>query len=150
RIAREFLQPDEVLDGPSVEATFARNGLRVDAEDGENEYWDDDLTEQERAIICGTYVMYTRADGAGDQITKISWFPPPQTWEGSSFDSIEWTPIAEDIFQSVFSDARLGNFQPLSAKRWRDRLRNFKSPRKAFENNKSRSSKFFTQNWKAL
>ncbi len=26
RIAREFLQPDEVLDGPSVEATFARNG----------------------------------------------------------------------------------------------------------------------------
>lgn len=60
RIAREFLQPDEVLDGPSVEATFARNGLCVDAEDGKNEYWDDDLTEKERAIICGTYIMYTR------------------------------------------------------------------------------------------
>lgn len=59
RVAREFLQPYEVLDGPSVEATFARNGLRVDAKDGENEYWDDDLTEQEMAIICGTYIMYT-------------------------------------------------------------------------------------------
>ncbi|KJA13338.1 hypothetical protein HYPSUDRAFT_103260, partial [Hypholoma sublateritium FD-334 SS-4] len=59
RIAREFLQPNEVLDGPSVEATFARKGLCVNAEDGENEYWDDDLTEQEKATICGTYIMYT-------------------------------------------------------------------------------------------
>ncbi|KJA19278.1 hypothetical protein HYPSUDRAFT_119959, partial [Hypholoma sublateritium FD-334 SS-4] len=103
---------------------------------------DDDLTEQERAIICGTYIMYTRADGAGEQTTKISWFPPPQSWEGSSYDSIEWTPNAEEVFQDVYVNARLGNFQPLSAKRWRDRLRNFKGSRKAFENNKSRASIF--------
>ncbi|KJA18103.1 hypothetical protein HYPSUDRAFT_145454, partial [Hypholoma sublateritium FD-334 SS-4] len=143
RIAREFLRPYEVLDGPSVEATFARNGLCVDAKDGGNEYWDDDLTEQEIAIICGTYVMYT---GSGEQTTKISWFPPPQSWEGSSYDSLEWTPKAEEVFQSVFIDARKGEFQPLSARRWRDRLRDFKSPRKAFENNKVRASTFLTRN----
>ncbi len=59
RVAREFLQVDSVLDGPSVEATFARNGLCVDADDDKNEYWDDELSEHERAVICGTYIMYT-------------------------------------------------------------------------------------------
>ena len=59
RVAREFLQADSVLDGPSVEATYSRSGLCVDAEDDENEYWDDELSERERAIICGTYIMYT-------------------------------------------------------------------------------------------
>ncbi|KJA13594.1 hypothetical protein HYPSUDRAFT_124495, partial [Hypholoma sublateritium FD-334 SS-4] len=59
RIACEFLQADDVLDGPSVEATFIRNGFCLEENDKQHEYWDDDLTEQERAIICGTYVMYT-------------------------------------------------------------------------------------------
>ena len=40
--------------------------------------------------------------GAGEQTTKVSWFPPPQSWEGSSYDSLEWTPKAEQVFQSVF------------------------------------------------
>ncbi|KJA12585.1 hypothetical protein HYPSUDRAFT_152340, partial [Hypholoma sublateritium FD-334 SS-4] len=102
---------------------------------------DDDLTEQERAIICGTYIMYT---GSGEQITRISWFPPPQAWEGSSYDSLEWTPKAEEVFQNVFVDARRGEFQPLSTKRWRDRLRAFKSPRKAIEINKVRANNFLT------
>lgn len=92
-----------------------------------------------------TYTGSYHSDGAGDQITKISWFPPPQSWEGSSYNSIEWTPSAEVVFQSVFTNARLGIFQPLSAKRWRDRLRNFKNVRKAFENNKSRASFFLTR-----
>lgn len=84
--------------------------------------------------------------GSAEQITKVSWFPPPQVWEGSSYDSLEWTPKAEEVFQSVFVSARQGEFQPLSAKRWRDRLRDFKTPRKAFENNKFRANIFLTQN----
>ncbi|KJA14010.1 hypothetical protein HYPSUDRAFT_150880 [Hypholoma sublateritium FD-334 SS-4] len=142
RIAREFLLPDDVLDGPSVEATYIRKGFCVKANDGQNEYWDDDLTEQEKAIICGTYIMYT---GFGEQTTKISWFPPTQAWEGSSYDSLEWTPRAEDVFQSIFDSARKGEFQPLSANRWRDRLRNFKSARVAFANNRSRATTFLAQ-----
>lgn len=59
RIAREFLDTDAVLDGPSLEATYCRNGLCVNAEDGQHEFWDDDLTENEIATICGTYLMYT-------------------------------------------------------------------------------------------
>ena len=154
------------MDGPSVEATFAQNGLCVDAEDGRNEYWDDDLTEKERAIICGTYIMHTRPgqlyckkksgiqvaevksllDGAGEQTTKVSWFPPPQSWEGSSYDCIEWSPNAEEVFRAVFANARLGKSQPLSAKQWRDRLRDSKIARKAFENNRYRADIFFSRN----
>ena len=59
RIAREFLDADQVLEGPSLEATYRRYGLCVETEDGQHEYCDDDLTEKEIATICGTYIMYT-------------------------------------------------------------------------------------------
>ncbi|KJA22465.1 hypothetical protein HYPSUDRAFT_97256, partial [Hypholoma sublateritium FD-334 SS-4] len=55
RIAREYLDADQALDGPSLEATFCHNGLCVDAQDGIHDFWDDDLTENEQATICGTY-----------------------------------------------------------------------------------------------
>lgn len=59
RIAREYMELDRALDGPSLEATCCHHGLRVEANDKQNDYWDDDLTEHELAIICGTYFMYT-------------------------------------------------------------------------------------------
>lgn len=59
RIAREYLDTDPALDGPSLEATFYHSGLCVDAQDGKHDFWDDDLTENEQATICGTYLMYT-------------------------------------------------------------------------------------------
>ena len=59
RIAREYLDAYDVLEGPSVEALYCCHGLSVNAEDGISEFWDDDLTEHEIATICGTYLMYT-------------------------------------------------------------------------------------------
>lgn len=169
RIARECLDADEVLDGPSVEATYCRHGLCVDAEDDKHEYWDDDLTENEIATICGTYLMYTGEfilssvykvndfidnqliPGSGEQTTKVSWFPPPHAIEGSSYDSVEWTPKAEDLFQKIFTDARRGTFQPLTAKKWRHTFRDLKNPRVAFDNNRLRAEKFLVEqmgeNW---
>ena len=38
RIAREFLDADQVLEGPSLEATYRRYGLCVETEDGQHEY----------------------------------------------------------------------------------------------------------------
>ncbi|KJA24793.1 hypothetical protein HYPSUDRAFT_200342 [Hypholoma sublateritium FD-334 SS-4] len=142
RIAREFLDTDDVLDGPSLEATYCRHGLCVNAEDGEHELWDDDLTENEIATICGTYLMYT---GSGEQTTKVSWFPPPHTVETSSYDSVEWTPKAEALFQKIFDDAKNGTFQPLNAKKWRHVFRDLKNPRVAFDNNRSRAHNFLVE-----
>ncbi len=61
RIAREYLDAERALDGPSREATVFHRGLCVIAEKGEYDFWDDDLTQNEQAIICGTYLMYTGA-----------------------------------------------------------------------------------------
>jgi hypothetical protein len=48
-----------VLEGPSPEVTIHRDGFVVSSEVPGHSYWDDILTENEIATICGTYVMYT-------------------------------------------------------------------------------------------
>ena len=59
RIAQEFLSLDQVLSGPSVEVTLHKAGFVTPAEKQGYSYWDDDLTENEIAIIIGTYKVYT-------------------------------------------------------------------------------------------
>lgn len=59
RIAEEFLSPSDSLDGPSTEVTRHRRGFFSSGEGGGQCYWDDDLTENEIAAICGTYLIHT-------------------------------------------------------------------------------------------
>jgi hypothetical protein len=58
RIAKEFISNDRVYEGPSVEVTAHRVGYLVPSGEGIC-LCDDDLTEHEVAIICGTYSLYT-------------------------------------------------------------------------------------------
>ena len=58
RIAREHLSKDGVLDGPSVEVTAHRVGY-IASSGGTTQFCDDELTDNEIAIICGTYSLYT-------------------------------------------------------------------------------------------
>jgi len=60
RIAKEYLSKDGVLDGPSVEVTAHRMGYLTPSGRGDIQFCDDQLTEDEIAIICGTYSLYTR------------------------------------------------------------------------------------------
>ncbi len=59
RIAQEFLSLDGILDGPSAEVILHRAGFVTPAEQEGCSYWDDDLTEDEIAVVIGTYTMYT-------------------------------------------------------------------------------------------
>jgi hypothetical protein len=59
RIAKQFLSSDGVLDGPSVEVTSHRVGYSHASGTPKVQYCDDDLTENEIGIICGTYSLYT-------------------------------------------------------------------------------------------
>jgi hypothetical protein len=47
------------LDGPSIEITAHRVGYLGPSERDDIKYCDDQLTEDEIAIICGTYSLYT-------------------------------------------------------------------------------------------
>jgi hypothetical protein len=58
RIAKEFISNDRVYEGPSIEVTAHRMGYLVPS-DNSIRLCDDDLTEHEVAIICGTYSLYT-------------------------------------------------------------------------------------------
>lgn len=59
RIAKEFLGADGVLNGPSREVTNLRVGYICPTGSGKISLCDDELTENERAIICGTYSLLT-------------------------------------------------------------------------------------------
>ena len=59
RIAKEFLSIDGVLGGPSVEVTAHRVGYLALPGRDNRRFCDDELTENEIAIICGTYSLYT-------------------------------------------------------------------------------------------
>ena len=58
RIAKEFLSIDGALDGPSVEVTAHRVGYIAPSND-DTRFCDDHLMDNEIAIICGTYSLYT-------------------------------------------------------------------------------------------
>ena len=61
QIAKEFLSIDGVLDGPSVEVTAHQVGYIAPSGNDNNNtrFCDDQLTDNEIAIICGTYLLYT-------------------------------------------------------------------------------------------
>ena len=58
QIAQEFLSIDAVLDGPSIEASKYYSGFVSPSEYEGMSYWDDEPTEEEVSIICGTYIVY--------------------------------------------------------------------------------------------
>ena len=59
RIAKEYLSKDGVLDGPLIEITAHRVGYLGPSESNDIKYCDDQLMEDEIAIICGTYSLHT-------------------------------------------------------------------------------------------
>ena len=59
-IAKEFLSINGVLDGPSVEVTAHLVGyIAPSGNDNNTRFCDDQWTDNEIAIICGTYSLYT-------------------------------------------------------------------------------------------
>ncbi|KAJ7099600.1 hypothetical protein C8R43DRAFT_907503 [Mycena crocata] len=57
RLARALVPDEEVLRGPSDDATI--NGICLWDGHSQQAYWDDTLTEQEIDLICGVYRIYT-------------------------------------------------------------------------------------------
>ena len=59
RLAKEHLEVDSVTFGPSSSVTVHRLGHSVEDEDAGVTYWDDGLSDDELAVICGLYCCYT-------------------------------------------------------------------------------------------
>ncbi|CAA7268107.1 unnamed protein product [Cyclocybe aegerita] len=98
RIAREFGSKESGLQGPSIEVTVHHSGYFVPSKHDGYFYWDDDLTGEEIACLCGTYCLYT---GRGEQTTTVSWFPPPDVWDKQGYGWPGWTETNEEFFQHI-------------------------------------------------
>ena len=59
RLAQEFISPEAALSGPSQDVLSHWDGFVIASERVGYSYWDDELTENEIAIICGTCLIYT-------------------------------------------------------------------------------------------
>ena len=59
RLAKEHLEVDSVTFGPSSSVTDHQIGLSYTAEAAGVTYWDDGLSDDELAVICGLYCCYT-------------------------------------------------------------------------------------------
>lgn len=59
RIAKEYLSKDDVLVGPSIEVTVHQVGYIAPSGTNHTRFCDDQLTDNEIGIICGTYSLYT-------------------------------------------------------------------------------------------
>lgn len=158
RIAQEFLSIDGVLNGPSAEVSVHHAGFVTPSEHHGYSYWDDNLTEDEIAIICGTYSMYTGkccidhsrivllmlSTGFGSQTTILSWFPPPSLWDSKDcgYRWLGWMEKDERLFREIMSDIRSGIAQPLSKQHWRRRLHGHVNNRVVTTNNELRSKQY--------
>ena len=105
RIAREFLDHDVVLMGPSQSTLY---GMRAIFNCEGTNFCDDQLTEDELDLICGVYKVYT---GSGTQCADCSWWPKQSVWELCGLNVGYWSSDCEIWFQSHLATIRQGTAQ---------------------------------------
>ncbi|CAA7258811.1 unnamed protein product [Cyclocybe aegerita] len=147
RIAREFGSKESGLQGPSIEVTVHHSGYFVPSKHDGYFYWDDDLTGEEIACLCGTYCLYT---GCGEQTTTVSWFPPPDIWDKQGYGWPGWTETNEEFFQQWIADIRKGNAKPLSRQNWWRKVHSIKNTRSMLKNNRERAKAYVELNIHAM
>ncbi|KAF9004225.1 hypothetical protein BDQ17DRAFT_1241513 [Cyathus striatus] len=87
------------------------------------EYFDDDLTNDEIALVIGTYYSYSDSKTLD---THLSWFPTPFHYDSSPEDYGCWTPYREFGYQNT----NCGMTIPKTSRVWRGQLRGMSVMRK--------------------
>jgi hypothetical protein len=67
--------------------------------------------------ICGTYVLISSIKGVQSQV--VSWYPHLDTYIDMCIDLGRWTPLAEEVFQTIHSGQSKPGAQPRSQGWWR-------------------------------
>ncbi|KAJ3492525.1 hypothetical protein NLJ89_g11215 [Agrocybe chaxingu] len=143
RIAQELGSMEAVLDGPSLEVTEHESGHFFASAHPGSFYWDDELSEDDVACLCGTYRMYT---GRGEQTKVVSWFPYPEDWEGSGHDWMVWTERDEWWFKThltlIWNPGQQKTRTPMTRQEWRAAVRGVGRSRKVVRMNNERAERY--------
>jgi hypothetical protein len=131
RLVKESLPVEDVLDGPTSDVVD--HGCALVQSDGA--LWDDDLSEEELALICGVYKVDTLS-GVNSQ-SHSSWWPKHTTWMCSVYNVGYWSPANENWFQRRLDLIRAGNADLKTSQQWREQLKNHRGTGKLADKNEA-------------
>lgn len=136
RLARETLPDSVVLAGPSHKAL---EGQQKIFDGGGNLFVDDQLSERDLDLICGTYEVATGKGGMYDfpprfctelmhsgildQTAIESWFPRALLWDTAGLNITAWNQQGEDWYLKRRAAILDGTAGPLNGRAWRNKLR---------------------------
>ncbi|KAJ3886305.1 hypothetical protein GG344DRAFT_69781 [Lentinula edodes] len=127
RLAREVVDVNDVCDGPTGHALQEGEYSLCVWEAGQNRaFWDDQLTNEEMDLICGSYEVVTglvSKDGV-EQTAIRSWWPRSGSWRSCGLNCGYWSGDAEDWFQAHLRKIRLNETVKLmTSQEWHSRLK---------------------------
>lgn len=125
RIAKEHLSPEPAGMGPSSAVTDFCLGFGTEDHINGCLYWDDQLSEDELDIICGTHHLHT---GRHNQIAKVSWWPCAGVWDAGTtgYNWHHWMEWDEVWYQEHLACIQRGDKKegvPLSQNKWWVKIR---------------------------
>ena len=148
RLARETLPDLVALAGPSYSAL---QGQQESFREGGDLFVDDQLSEEELNLICGSYeVGHPGHPGISnfpplcgfiycflDDTALLSWFPKANIWESCGYNVRHWNQACEDFYLRRRADIMQGS-GPLSPSEWRQDVRmNRQAPKLIIQMNKA-------------
>jgi hypothetical protein len=74
-------------------------------------------------MVCGTYVLVSSVLGTQSQV--VSWYPHAGAYVDTCIDSGRWTPLAEELFQAIYTDQSRSGAQPRSQGWWRQYFKRY-------------------------
>ncbi|KDR65543.1 hypothetical protein GALMADRAFT_23763, partial [Galerina marginata CBS 339.88] len=102
---------------------------------GQETMVDDQLSEEELDLICGTYRVAT---GKGAQTSMCSWFPRANVWASTGYNVGYWNRECEDWYINRVGSILDGTAKPLTTHQWRQEIRkNRQAPKLVFQMNKA-------------
>ena len=148
RLAREILPDSVVLAGPSYSAL---QGQQETLHDGGDLFVDDQLSDRDLDLICGTYEVKTSERSmysfprfpslpkySPDQTASLSWFPKANIWEASGYNVSHWNQDCEKFYLNRRTEILAGTGVPLTSRQWRQKLRmNRRAPKLIVQINKA-------------
>ncbi|KAF9470270.1 hypothetical protein BDN70DRAFT_730084 [Pholiota conissans] len=114
RLARAVLSHDLVLSGPSRSAL---RGERCRLVCGDEVYVDDELSAEEKDLICGTYQRDSNLNG------RYSWYPRHGVWEMSGLNVGHWNKESEEFFLKCRAQISSGEGDVHTGEQWRSKMR---------------------------
>jgi hypothetical protein len=117
RIAQEFVDDADVLDGP-----YTKTRTIYEPRQSSQVYVDDDVTEEMLSIVCGVYYVPTSERGP---MKHLSWFPKESVWLQGGYAHISWTPDAERWYRGRWAEIRDGGAKVYTSTQWKTRVRRY-------------------------